>query len=98
MAINLKARSDAYNAWLTANNINPADVPSDDGATPTELTLATSTDGVRVIRYTAFLRNEDGHKYHDPATNDAAQEQRETPLLVPPPDGLHVPEEEGPAT
>lgn len=93
MAIDLNTRREAYAAWLTANQITPGDVPCDDEFTPEGLTLATRADGARVIRYAALLRNERGHKYHDPETNDAAKEQRETLLIVPPPAGLHVPEE-----
>lgn len=39
-----------------------------------------------MIRYSAFLRTADGHKYRDPVTDGAAREERVVPLLVEPPE------------
>lgn len=68
-------------AWLTANGINPDDVPVHEDITIEPLTLG----GDRAIRFTAHLRNADGHKYLDEATGEAAQEERIVPLVVDPP-------------
>lgn len=39
------------------------------------------------ILYSVYLRNADGHKYVNPQNgNEAAREERTTPLLVEPPD------------
>lgn len=73
-------------AWLTANGIDPADVPVDGEITIEVQNLA----GDRYVRYSALLRNEDGHRYLDPATNEAAQEERIAPLKVDPPENVHV--------
>lgn len=67
-------------SWLKANGIDPEDVP-----TNTEITVETGTGGDRVIHYTAFLRNEDGAKYLDEATGDAAHKERTAPVQVEPP-------------
>jgi len=67
--------------WLTANGIDPADVPVHEDITIEPLTLS----GDRAIRFTAYLRNADGCKYLDEATGEAAQEERTVPLVVNPP-------------
>ena len=61
--------------WLRANGINPDDVPIEGPIT--------IDDGQR-IRYAALLRNETGHRYVDPATGEAAREERTAPLKVRP--------------
>lgn len=75
-------------AWLTANGIEPCDVPVDEDITIEPLTLG----GDRGICFTAHLRNADGCKYRDEATGEAAQEERIVPLVVDPP--LHWREKE----
>lgn len=66
--------------WLHANGIDPDDVARD-----TPITIET-VDGQRVLRYTAFLVDETGHKYVDPDDpHQAAQEERTAPLVVEPP-------------
>lgn len=67
-------------SWLRANYIDPEDVPSE-----AEITVETSVDGARLIRYTAYLRNEDGAKYLDESIGEAAQETRTAPVQVEPP-------------
>ncbi|MFF3151855.1 hypothetical protein [Streptomyces sp. NPDC057910] len=42
-------------AWLTANGIPPCDVPLD-----SEITSISNPAGARTIRYTAYVRAEDG--------------------------------------
>jgi len=71
--------------WLRANGIDPSDVPI-------EGPIAIERDqlGKWSIRYAALLRNEDGHRYVDPATDDAAREERTTPLKVDPPTNVQV--------
>ncbi|MFJ4785500.1 hypothetical protein [Streptomyces sp. NPDC088794] len=61
-------------AWLTANDIDPSDVPWEG-----PITIEAGQ-----IRYVALLCNEAGRKYVDEATGDVAQEERTTPLKVPP--------------
>ena len=66
--------------WLTANGIDPSDVPQD-----TTLVIET-IDGQRVLRYDVYLRNEVGSKDVDPNDPDqAAREERTTRLIVEPP-------------
>ncbi|MFD4569371.1 hypothetical protein ACFWOX_34040 [Streptomyces sp. NPDC058467] len=71
--------------WLRANGIDPDDVPL-------EGPIAIERDrlGKWSIRYAALLRNEAGHRYVDPATDDAAREERTTPLKVDPPANVQV--------
>lgn len=66
--------------WLRANDIDPSDVPI-------EGPIAVEQGH---IRYTAHLRNEDGHKYVDQTTGDVAQEDRTTLLKVEPPANVRV--------
>lgn len=68
----------ALHDWLRANGLEPRDV---DRAPIT----VEQQDGQAVIRYTAFLRGQDGHLYRDPVTDGAAREQRTVPLVVEPP-------------
>ncbi|MGW6309146.1 hypothetical protein ACWFRQ_17705 [Streptomyces niveus] len=72
--------------WLTANGINPDDVPLQSW-----IETGTRPDGTEVIRYTAFQR-EQGHIV---AGDDGGPvtEQRETPLTV---EWTAEPEEEAP--
>ncbi|MFF8910177.1 hypothetical protein [Streptomyces olivaceoviridis] len=78
---------DAVASWLRANDINPNDVPIN-GHIAIELE---TIGGARCIRYTALLRNEQGYHYHDPETDQAAQEERTTPLKAEPPETVRVP-------
>lgn len=68
-------------AWLRSNGIDPEDVTPRADITIEPLTLG----GDRAIRYTALLRNAEGHKYLDEATGEAAREERTVPLVVDPP-------------
>jgi hypothetical protein len=65
--------------WLRANGINPDCVPIHN-----EISVETSANSTGLIQYTAYLLTADGHKYLDPETDDAAQEQRTVPLVAPP--------------
>ncbi|WP_039942950.1 hypothetical protein [Streptomyces himastatinicus] len=69
----------ALQDWLGANGLDPRDVDR------APITIE-QRDGQRVIRYTAFLRAEDGCKYRDPVTDRTAREERTVPLLVEPPE------------
>lgn len=66
--------------WLRANDIDPSDVPF-------EGPIAIKQGH---IRYAALLRNEDGHRYVDEATGDAAWAQLTAPLRVEPPANVQV--------
>ncbi|MER5559672.1 hypothetical protein ABT071_13810 [Streptomyces sp. NPDC002506] len=64
-------------AWLTANGIDPRDVPLD-----SELTTDTGPDGTRTIRYTTYVRDtQTGYivasRYGTPEI-----QRREVPLLT----------------
>lgn len=72
----ITGRREQVAAWLTANGIDPNDVPLDG-----PITEDSRGDGTPVIRYTVLVR-EDGHRYAT-TTGPAAREDRETPLLVP---------------
>ncbi|MGC5034104.1 hypothetical protein ACPXCS_06255 [Streptomyces sp. DT190] len=74
--------------WLRANGIAPEDVSIGEEITIEPLTFG----GDQVIRYTAHLRNADGHKYLDEATGEAAQEERVVPLVADPPPHWHIKE------
>jgi hypothetical protein len=67
-------------SWLNANDIDPDNV-----ATSARVTVETGPDGGRLIRYATHLRNENGAKYLDETTGDAAQEERTAPVQVEPP-------------
>jgi len=45
-------RQAAICAWLTANNINPSDIPQD-----ADLTIRSQPDGTRFIHYEAYIRD-----------------------------------------
>lgn len=70
--------------WLYANGIDPNDVPFEG-----PITIERDPLEGRRIRYAALLRNDEGHRYVDPATGDAAREVRTAPLKVEP-EGLTV--------
>lgn len=71
--------------WLLANGIESNDVPTDSTVS------IEAADNGHVIRHTVFLRNAAGDSYEDPATNNAAREERATPLTVPLPDSWPQP-------
>jgi hypothetical protein len=76
-------RHEEIKSWLRANDINPDDV-----AVTGPVTVETTPDGARLIRYTTHLRNEDGCKYlADPDDMDkgVAAEERTAPVQVEPP-------------
>lgn len=80
------ADREAVAQWLTANGIDPGDVPL-----PSRITIERDVlYGQRRIRYTMLLRNEAGSKYIDFSTGDAAMEERTTPLKVEPPTNVLV--------
>lgn len=67
--------------WLSNNSIDPSDVAAEQ-----PVTVETLDNGQRIIRYTVYLRDETGHRYADPQmSNQAAREQRTTPLVAEPP-------------
>ncbi|MFE1543619.1 hypothetical protein ACFW61_24505 [Streptomyces microflavus] len=68
-------------AWLTANGIDPGEVPLD-----SHIAIGADNNGASVIRYTEFLRR-DGRRYLNDDGTGPASEQRETPMLVAPPEG-----------
>jgi hypothetical protein len=68
----------ALHDWLRANGLEPRDVDL------APITLE-QENGAAVIRYTAALRDADGHRYRDPVTDGAAREERTMPLVVEPP-------------
>lgn len=76
-----EGRREALCQWLTANGINPSDVPID-----ADLTITTEPDGTRLIRYEAFVLDADGHRIVDERGQDVAIETRTTRLNVEPPD------------
>lgn len=69
----------ALQDWLHANGLDPRDVDI------APIAIEQHNGGQRVIRYTAALRDADGHRYRDPVTSGAAREVRTVPLLVEPP-------------
>lgn len=73
-------RRDALCDWLTANGIDPHDVPVDG-----DLTIV-DTDAGRAIRVEVELRGENGGVLLDERQHQAAREIRTMPLLVEPPD------------
>jgi hypothetical protein len=68
----------ALQDWLRVNGLEPRDVDI------APITIE-QHNGQRVIRYTAALRDADGHRYRDPVTGGAAREERVVPLIVEPP-------------
>ncbi|MFJ6841399.1 hypothetical protein ACIQRE_01880 [Streptomyces griseoluteus] len=69
----------AVQRWLRLNGIEPAEVPLH-----SEIVIEPSAFG-RLIRYTTYLRNADGHRYTDPDNRDfAASEDRTAVLRVEP--------------
>ncbi|MFJ1650069.1 hypothetical protein ACIOC2_01375 [Streptomyces sp. NPDC088337] len=66
--------------WLTANGINPNHVPVD-----SDLTIEVTEQG-RVIRFEAFVLNDDGHPQIDERGQHAVREVRTTPLHQEPPE------------
>ncbi len=72
-------RREAMAAWLTANGVDPHDVPLHADITVDD------QDGRRVIRYEAFQRDSDGCIVATDEGTDAAVEERTTPLVAEPP-------------
>lgn len=68
----------ALQDWLRANGLDPRCVDK------APITVE-QRDSKAVIRYTAALRDTDGHRYRDPVTDGAAREERTVPLLAEPP-------------
>ncbi|WP_416976673.1 hypothetical protein [Streptomyces sp. T028] len=69
----------AVQRWLRLNGIEPRDVPLD-----SEMVIEDSAFGM-VIRYTAYLYDDEGRKYVDPdAPEFAASEDRTAVLRVAP--------------
>lgn len=68
----------ALHDWLRTNGLDPHNVDK------APITVERQ-EGKAVIRYTAALRDADGHRYRDPVTDGAAREERVVPLLVEPP-------------
>ncbi|SCD61410.1 hypothetical protein [Streptomyces sp. PpalLS-921] len=81
MVISLDHPREEIAAWLTANGIDPGDVPLG-----SQIDIGTDNDGAPVIRYTTLLRR-DGHLYLNDDGTGPASEQRETPMHVAPPEG-----------
>ncbi|WP_426568133.1 hypothetical protein [Streptomyces canus] len=65
----------AVQVWLRLNGIDPNDVPLH-----SEMVIEDSAFGM-VIRYTAYLTNEDGHRYVDPEAPEFAASQDRTAIL-----------------
>lgn len=74
-------RREALCAWLTANGINPNNVPTD-----ADLTITTADDGTRVIAYEEFDRDADGNRQIDERGTGVARRKCSTLLVVEPPD------------
>jgi hypothetical protein len=68
----------ALQDWLRANGIDPHDVEV------APIVIEQRDGKAAAIRYSAFLRTPDGHKYRDPATDGPAREERTVPLVVEP--------------
>ncbi|MFH8668817.1 hypothetical protein ACH4F3_28610 [Streptomyces anulatus] len=81
MVVNPDHPREEIAAWLTANGVDPGDVPLH-----SHINIGTGSDGAPVIRYTEFLRR-DGHRYLNDDGTGPASEQRETAMLVAPPEG-----------
>lgn len=72
--------------WLSANGIDPRDVPIEG-----PITIEPNPEGHgQCIRYAALLHDEHGRRYQDPATGDAAREERTAPLKAEPPTNVQV--------
>jgi hypothetical protein len=70
----------AVQQWCRQNGIDPKDVP-----VSSEMVIEDSAFGL-VIRYDAYLFNEDGRRYVDPENPDqAAMTQRTAALVIAPP-------------
>lgn len=80
MTLELDGRRKELCDWLTANGIDPADVPIDG-----DLTIVDSGT-VRAIRVEVEVRGENGRVLRDEREDRAARELRTVPLLVEPPD------------
>lgn len=74
-------RREAYAAWLTANDIDPAHVLLD-----ADVYIETGTDGTRRIVYEACHLDDQGRRQVDERDDRVAVERRTIPLLVDPPD------------
>ncbi|PSK56999.1 MULTISPECIES: hypothetical protein [Streptomyces] len=78
-------RREAVCAWLSANGVDPNNVPQD-----ADLYLEPAPEGDpytgRYLHYEVFHLNSDGRRHTDERGLSAARERRTTPLLVEPPD------------
>lgn len=73
-------RREAMAVWLTANGVDPNDVPLH-----ADVTVDTDGGGRRIIRYEAFQRDGDGNILVADGGTSAAVEERTTPLTAEPP-------------
>lgn len=68
-------------AWLRAHDIDPNTIPQH-----STVTIEQGPDGMDQVRYTAYVRDADGHLYLRPGTDGPPEEERTTPLAVRPPE------------
>jgi hypothetical protein len=73
-------RREAYLAWLTANGINPRDIPAWG-----DVTIEDTPEG-RVLHYEVFHLTPDGHRQMDERREEVAVRTITVPLLVEPPE------------
>lgn len=71
-----QGRVDAIREWVRANGIDPNAVPTDK-----DMTIEDSPDG-RIIRYTAYVLTDDGHKQVAQQPDGRALLEERTALLV----------------
>lgn len=71
-------RFEQVRTWLLANGIDPRDVPA-----KSTVAIEPRPDGSEIIRYTAYLRSENGQYLVPPGHASPAMAQRLAPLLVP---------------
>lgn len=80
---------EAVAEWLTANDIDPSDVPL-----PSTIVIERDPLAGRSIHYTAVIRSEDGHMQYDPRADGPKVEARTAPLKVETPANVQVSEVE----
>lgn len=74
-------RRTALCEWLTANGVEPKNVPIN-----SDLTIATDEHGARTVHYEEYALDSTGSRYIDERLQHAARVRRSAPLVAEPPE------------
>jgi hypothetical protein len=70
-----------FEQWLLAHGLDPRDIAEIVWRPPHAGAGYPNENKPQCLEVLTYLRNEDGHRYRDPATGEAATETRVVPML-----------------